>query len=868
MINHKRTILALLALAIPLLGLFALVQGLPAADQPGSTTASTRYYVNAARDDGLVAYWRFDETSGFGTSDVSKTQAHGTLSGNATFVSDLPGAITFPNHRALSLDGSGDYVDTKDFDLTDDFTIALWVSPQSADARNMIGKHDSGGGNLLLFGMYRDSYHVRIRDQSFDSTRPVSPGWHHIAITGEKTGANSTLIRLYRNGVEIQVETLDAVVGNISGGKAWTIGQDWDGASRTDYYKGLLDDIRIYNRVLPADEISQMGYFGNDNDGKSWADAYSTLERALGVATNDDEIWVASGVYTPTRLATTHPIEPRSATFRLGIGVAHYGGFSGSETSLSQRQPGTHVTVLSGDVEGNDLTNGQGVVEDTADIVGDNVFHVVSSLSVGDSITTLDGFTITAGKARNGVAFSDSSGGGIYHYTGSPMLSNLLIQGNDADHGGGMYAIIGQPSLSLIRFEGNTAQDGGGLYSNQATPHLNDVIFQSNRTDNTGGGMYAIMGGANLIRVTFSDNYAVVSGGGLATFNSEPILSATTLSENKSGYGGAIYSGQSNVQIMNSTVISNEATGFGGGLFKSDSDLQLNGTTFKGNNAYHGGGMHIQSGTQRIQRSTFIGNSATTNGGGIAFDGNSFPRLSRVTFSGNAAGGKGGGIHIIGGDIDIFNAYFDTNSSGAGGGGAFFESSATHAGNVVFLANSSTYEGGGFVNSDGPMQTSNVTIAYNSAGTVGGGAFISGLGSDGSLLANSILWGNQADVTGPELFVTGGFAITETFNLISGTAGVLPTSPFQIDPDPGPDGDWATADDNLGDLRPQEISQATDTGSNDHILQDIIDLDGDANMVETLPVDLQDNPRVYNGTVDIGAYEWNRFFIYVPFVKK
>jgi hypothetical protein len=164
------------ALFLPLLGLFAIVQSLPAAEQPTSPAAGERYYVDASRDDGLVAYWRFDETAGSGTSDASKTQAHGTLSGNAMFVSDLTDRIKFPNVRALQLDGSGDYVDTKDFDLTDNFTIALWAYPQSAGANNMIGKHDAAGGNLLLFGLYGDRYHVRIRNVTFSSDDPVTAG--------------------------------------------------------------------------------------------------------------------------------------------------------------------------------------------------------------------------------------------------------------------------------------------------------------------------------------------------------------------------------------------------------------------------------------------------------------------------------------------------------------------------------------------------------------------------------------------------------------------------------------------------------------------------------------------------------------------
>ena len=59
----------------------------------------------------------------------------------------------------------------------------------------------------------------------------------------------------------------------------------------------------------------------------------------------------------------------RTATFQLNDGVAIYGGFSGTETSRSQRDPATYITVLSGDLSYNDIgfTNNS-----------ENVYHVVT----------------------------------------------------------------------------------------------------------------------------------------------------------------------------------------------------------------------------------------------------------------------------------------------------------------------------------------------------------------------------------------------------------------------------------------------------------------------------------------------------------
>ena len=90
---------------------------------------------------------------------------------------------------------------------------------------------------------------------------------------------------------------------------------------------------------------------GPTHNGESWPTAYVTLQGALDVASAGDEIWVAAGVYTPTNVAN------EDATFYLESGVAIYGGFAGGEISRDQRDWEAHVTVLSGDIDGNDTTD-------------------------------------------------------------------------------------------------------------------------------------------------------------------------------------------------------------------------------------------------------------------------------------------------------------------------------------------------------------------------------------------------------------------------------------------------------------------------------------------------------------------------------
>jgi predicted outer membrane repeat protein len=374
-----------------------------------------------------------------------------------------------------------------------------------------------------------------------------------------------------------------------------------------------------------------------NGDCLSWANA-CTLQTALTGATSGDEVWATAGAHKPTTDTN------RSATFQLNSSVALYGGFAGTETSRSQRNPVTSLTILSGDIDNNDSQ--QPVITNLTTVTGNttNSYHVVTG-AVDATGATLDGFTITAGNADGidpdiycpdcgGGMFNDfsnltlkdvtfsgnsasRSGGGLYSAYVNPILTNVTFNNNAASEaGGGMYNDLSSATLVNVIFNGNSAHDGGGIYNEYSSPTLANVTFSFNTaTGGNGGGMYndhndPSLSDPSLTDVTFSDNTAAGGyGGGLYNVYSGPSLLDVTFSHNSASYGGGMYDNYSDSSLTNVSFYDNSALG-GGGMQTISSTPILTHVTFDGNSAWFGGGIANTGSNLQIRNTIFWGNTA------------------------------------------------------------------------------------------------------------------------------------------------------------------------------------------------------------------------------------------------------------------
>ena len=356
-------------------------------------------------------------------------------------------------------------------------------------------------------------------------------------------------------------------------------GVEVDLAGNTRIYNGVVD-LGVYELPLacPPPETTRL-YVNHAasgaNTGVSGPDALRDLRDAFTLAANCEgivEIWVAQGVYRPDE-GVGMVADDRAETYGLLDGVAVYGGFVGPTFLPEERDWQSHVTVLSGDVDGNDINSG-GIVLDPSHINGANSFHVVTGGGSGGT-AVLDGFVITAGMANNHEVSGASFGGGLYNDGSSPTLSDIRFVGNFAQDGAGMANLNGSnPAMASIEFQSNTASsNGGAMFNANSDPTISGAHFRSNDAGVSGGALYNSASGPDLVDVSFRGGTAGLYGGGIYNQDSAPSLTNALLAGNQAATGAAIYNTGSSPTLINVTVSGNRASGTAGGMFNTNTSV-------------------------------------------------------------------------------------------------------------------------------------------------------------------------------------------------------------------------------------------------------------------------------------------------------
>jgi glucose/arabinose dehydrogenase len=197
---------------------------------------------------GLVAAYGFDEGDGAAVADASGTGNGGAITGAAWSTQGRFG-------NALQFDGVDDRVvvaDASSLDLSGGMTLEAWVRPTLGTGwRTALAKES---GDTVAYSLYSNrTTLVPATEVNLDGRTRAANGttavplttWTHLASTYD-----GTTLRLYVNGTQVGTLGRTGVMAPSAG--PLSIGGN---AVHGEWFQGLLDEVRVYNRALSAAEI-------------------------------------------------------------------------------------------------------------------------------------------------------------------------------------------------------------------------------------------------------------------------------------------------------------------------------------------------------------------------------------------------------------------------------------------------------------------------------------------------------------------------------------------------------------------------------------------------------------------------------------
>jgi hypothetical protein len=504
---------------------------------------------------------------------------------------------------------------------------------------------------------------------------------------------------------------------------------------------------------------------------------------------------------------------------------------------------------------------------------------------VSGNSTSLNNCTFIGTSATSYVdgsySTSSSYGGAIYNastlmisncaFKASSSAADAVVFSPSSSYGGAIYnaSIL---TINNSTFSNNTATSsyyagtsscyGGAIY-NASTLTLSNCLFNASsavgHTSSFGlsetytrscyGGTIYNTATLNASSCIFNNSIATATAVATPNFGS-PSATATA-------NGGAIYNtaklNLSNCAFNNSTATATATpatavTANGGAIYNdvgTTADIKtISNCLFNNNKAFNGGAIYNNkcNGAVTTKYCSFSGNVATAGAGGGIYSNaqiSYYPlhSTSNCTFTGNKASTYGGGMFNAIIYITISNCMFSADSAQKGAGICNSSTSPTIT-NCLFAKNIATISGAAIYDTASKPKITNCNMVQNMAATNGSGIY-NGTNSVANI-SNAIIWGNNTGIyndatssANTKYSLIQGYPASAASFLIDGT-----TDPLFVDT-------------SAGNYQLQSTSLCINVGRNDSI-------------PSGTTTDLASHTRIYNTTVDLGAYE---FGVFAPVVN-
>lgn len=533
---------------------------------------------------------------------------------------------------------------------------------------------------------------------------------------------------------------------------------------------------------------------------------YPTIQAAINAAASGDTVLVADGIYTGDG--------NRDIDF-LGkaITVRSQNGPQNCIIDCNKAQYDQHYGFyFHNNEDGNSTLNGFTITSNENCYRGP-VGGLGIAIYCNNSAPRIIGCKITR-NSHTGIRCVDSSpfiencninenGRGITQRSGNPIIIRCIISENCE---GGIYCITGNLTIVNSTIRSNQAYDGAGIYCDQSILTLEDCVITENRADFSGSGVYSENSSLYFSNCVISNNLTEGgSGGGIETFDSEGEIIECKITNNSAVNEGGISWLGGNLNIRDSVVINNRNKGsLSQGILCAYGSITVENCIIREN---EGLGVRLfSSDSASIKACKIISNTE----GGIAAWHSGRVSLNNCIISGNRAIREGAGVRCRGGLMEITNC----------------------------------------------------TISGN-AGIVSGGIYC--WDSTELTIHNSIVWGNEAPEEW-EIYLENGYTSVSYSDLEGGKDAVYAGDEYtlnwgigNIDLEPSfvNSGYWDDANDSNIIVEPN-VPNAVWIDGDYHLLATSPCIDtGDPNYIpEPNETDLDGNPRVTSGRIDMGAYEY------------
>jgi len=406
----------------------------------------------------------------------------------------------------------------------------------------------------------------------------------------------------------------------------------------------------------------------------------------------------------------------------------------------------------------------------------------------------------------------------------------IITHADDESDYGAIYCDEASPTIANCRL---TENYGRSIRTVDSSAAITECVI----TRNFGPAIDCFGGSPIVSNCTISSNIADSAFGVVCCHGSDITITGCVIERNIGGWGGAVAGGLGRIDIRDCRIAGNIADYFAGGVTTECADVTISNCTISENVGGYcgGGGVACLYDTAVVRDCTIA-----RNFGSGFYSYSNQPVIVNCTIIGNTA-----------------------NQDSERGGGICCHDGATIA-NCAIIDNGAE-QGGAVWGAD--LNIANCTIADNGADK-GGGIACSG----NTTIANCVLWGNAAP-QGSQLAVVYASeppTLTVSFcDIEGGEAAVhVEEGSTLVWGDGNVDADPLFAHPSHGYFRLSAGSPCIDAADNSVVPPDVADLDGDGDISEPIPYDLEGNPRFVDdlgmpdcgfGTppvVDMGAYEF------------